>query len=251
MQLCGKRNCLSVLPEGLANMLQLRAWKVLSGGDHGWLKARHHFVFNGEGNPAHSPLGSLVIWNDDEVAARSGFPMHGHRDMEIVTYVREGVLRHEDDAGGGGVITAGNVQAISAGRGVRHAEYNPGDEVLKIFQIWLKPRRRGFDPRWASKSFPGSRHAGVLVPLASGFPEDAHALQIDADARVLGATLEAGQHIDYPLLRTRFGYLVPARGSVTVNGQRVGQRDGLAIREESGILIAATEDAEIVFVDAG
>jgi quercetin 2,3-dioxygenase len=230
--------------------LQLRAWNALGGGQHGWLNARHHFAIGDRGNPEHAPLGSLVIWNDDEIAPHSGFPLHAHRDLEIVTYVREGVLHHEDDSGGRGEIRAGSVQAFSAGRGIRHCEYNDGDALLRLFQIWLLPRRQGSEPRWATRSFANARPAGRLLPIASGFPEDEGALRIDSDARVLRATLEAGDRIAYPLPRTRYGYLVPARGRVRVNGQAVGERDGLAITGERGIEITALGAAEILLVDA-
>src|SRR5579859_6403243 len=159
-------------------MLQLRTWDTLGGADHGWLKARYHFAIDSQGNPAHARLGSLVVWNDDEIAPHSGFPMHAHRDMEIVTYVREGVLQHEDNSGGRGEIRAGNVQAFSAGRGIQHREYNASDAPLRIFQIWLLPRRLGIDPRWATKPFAETQCSGCLVPLVSGFPQDATALQI-------------------------------------------------------------------------
>ena len=143
-------------------MLQLRNWDALGGGDRDWLKAKHHFAVDSQGNPAHMRLGNLVVWNDDEIAPRSGFPMHSHRDMEIVTYVREGVLHHEDNSGGRGEIRAGNVQAFSAGRGIRHSEYNGGDSPLRLFQIWLLPRRPGLDPHWATKSFADAQRAGRL-----------------------------------------------------------------------------------------
>jgi quercetin 2,3-dioxygenase len=231
-------------------MLQLRTWDSLGGGNRDWLKARHHFAIDSQGNPEHARLGSLIVWNDDEIAPHGGFPMHAHRDMEIVTYVREGVLNHEDNAGGRGEIRAGNVQALSAGRGIRHSEYNDSDAPLRLFQIWLLPRRRGIDPRWASKPFTEACRAGCLVPLASGFPEDEDALPIDADARVLGATVETGQRIAYALPPTRYGYLVPTRGRVLVNHRHVGERDGIAIMGESGIFIKALETAEIILVDA-
>ena len=231
-------------------MLQLRNWDTLGGGDRDWLKARHHFAVDSQGNPAHVPLGSLVVWNDDEIAPRSGFPMHAHRDMEIVTYVREGVLHHEDNSGGRGEIRAGNVQAFSAGRGIRHSEFNGGDAPLRLFQIWLLPRRRGIEPHWATKSFADAQRAGRFVTLASGFPEDEDALQIDAAARVLGATLEPGQNIEYTLPSTHYGYLVPARGRVLVNNQHVGERDGIAILCETRIVITALDTAEVILVDA-
>jgi redox-sensitive bicupin YhaK (pirin superfamily) len=231
-------------------MLQLRTWDTLGGGDRGWLKARHHFAVDSQGNPAHARLGSLVVWNDDEIAPRSGFPMHAHRDMEIVTYVREGVLHHEDNSGGRGEIRAGSVQAFSAGRGIRHSESNGGNSPLRLFQIWLLPRRSGIDPQWATKSFADAQRAGRLAPLVSGYPQDEDALQIDADARVLGATVEAGQHIEYNFLPTRYGYLVPARGRVLVNNQHVRERDGIAIMCETQVAITALEPSEIILVDA-
>ena len=230
-------------------MLQLRALDTLGGGNRDWLKARHHFAVETQGNPAHARLGNLLVWNDDEIAPHTGFPMHGHRDMEIVTYVREGVLQHQDSSGGRGEIGARHVQAITAGRGIRHSEYNDTDAPLRIFQIWLLPRQLGLDPRWATKSLADMKRSGSLMPIASGFPEDQNALRIEADARVLGATVEAGQRIEYPLPPTRYGYLVPARGKVMVNDQEVGERDGIAIAGEPGIAITAVEPAEIILVD--
>jgi redox-sensitive bicupin YhaK (pirin superfamily) len=231
-------------------MLQLRTWDTLGGGDRDWLRAKHHFAIDTRGNPAHARLGSLVVWNDDEIAPHSGFPMHAHRDMEIVTYVREGVLHHQDSSGGRGEIRAGNVQAMSAGRGIRHCEYNASDAPLRVFQIWLLPRRRGIDPHWATKPFADAQRAGRLVTLASGFPEDEDALSIDADARVLGATVETGERIEYTFASMRYGYLVPVRGQVLVNDRGVGERDGIAITGESAIAITALETAEILLVDA-
>ena len=230
--------------------LQVRSRETLGGGDYGWLKARHHFAIDEHGNPQHTRLGGLVIFNDDEIAPHSGFPMHAHRDMEIVTYVREGVLRHQDNSGGRGEILAGSVQAFSAGRGIRHSEYNDADAPLRLFQIWVLPRRRGIEPRWATRAFPEADRAGRLTPLASGFPDDLGALPIDANARVLGAIVQAGEHITYPLAAMRHGYLVPARGSVSVNGQPIRERDGIAITGEPAIEITALEGAEIILVEA-
>ena len=152
-------------------MLQLRAVDTLGGGHHDWLKARHHFAFDSQGNPAHARLGNLVVWNEDEIAPHSGFPRHGHRDMEIVTYVREGVLQHEDSSGGCGEIRAGDVQAIAAGRGIWHSEYNDNDARLRIFQIWLLPRRLGLDPCWATKPIADMQRAGRFVHSRADFPK--------------------------------------------------------------------------------
>ncbi len=232
-------------------MLQLRPWPSLDGANLDWLKAKHHFAVSAEGNPQHTALGDLVVWNDDEIAPGTGFPMHGHRDMEIVTYVREGVLEHQDTLGSRGQITAGNVQAFSAGRGIRHSEYNPGNSPLRLFQIWIRSTQRGIEPKWASKPFPKAERAGRLVPLASGFPDDGEAVHINANARVLGALLQAGQTIAYTISRTRYAYLVVAKGAVRVNGMHVEERDGIAISEEENIEITATQDCEFILVDAG
>jgi len=230
-------------------MLQLRPLETLGGANRDWLRAKHHFAVNGEGNPAHRPLGSLVVWNDDEIAPHSGFPMHAHRDLEIVTYVREGVLHHEDSLAGRSEIRARHVQAITAGRGVQHSEHNETNEYLRIFQIWLLPRRRGLDPSWATKSVPDVQCGSRFVPIASGFSKDRDALWIEADARVLAATADQGQSLVYGLTAARHGYLVPARGEVMVNDVHVRERDGIAITAEPAITVTALERTEIILVD--
>src|ERR1700751_674432 len=135
-------------------MLQLRTKETLDGGDHGWLKARHHFAVSTNGNPANGPLGALVVWNDDEIAPGTGFGRHTLADMEIVTYVRQGVVTHEDSAGNIGRIVAGDVQVMSAGTGISHSEYNNSEDALKLFQIWLLPRERGGAPPWGTRGIP-------------------------------------------------------------------------------------------------
>jgi redox-sensitive bicupin YhaK (pirin superfamily) len=231
-------------------MLQLRPKQNLDRGDRGWLKARHHFVVSATGNPANRPLGALVVWNDDEIAPNSGFGHHSHSDVEIVTYVRQGVVTHEDSSGNVGHIVAGNVQVMSAGTGISHSERNLNDDPLKLFQIWLLPRQRGGTPRWDSRQFPKADRAGRLIALASGDPEDADALQIRADARVLGATLFAGATVRHVQNRFRHAYLAPAQGAVFVNGQRVAVGDGVAAIDEPELTITAEEDAEFVLVNA-
>lgn len=231
-------------------MLQIRNLDSLAGHNLDWLKAKYHFALDGYDNAAHEALGSLVVLNDDEIAPGTGFPMHGHRDMEIVTYVREGLLEHLDTTGGWGRVAAGNVQAFSAGSGIRHEEVNPGNIPLKLFQIWLRPRRLGVEPRWSTKPFPKAERANRWVALASGIDGDGDAIAINADARVLGATLTRGQSIGYEIGASRYGYLVVARGAVSVNGLRLDARDGIAVKEVSKIVVAAIDDAEVVLVDA-
>ncbi|KVN41996.1 pirin [Burkholderia pyrrocinia] len=232
-------------------MLTHRRWESLDGADHGWLRAKYHFAVSADGNPEHAALGPLVVWNDDEIAVGGGFPMHGHRDVEIVTYVRQGVLGHRDTLGSEGMIHAGDVQVMSAGTGIRHAEFNRGDVPLKLYQIWLAPRAGGGTPRWDTKPFPKGDRSGRFVVLASGFAGDAGALPIRADARLLGATLKPGERVRHVLGRLRHAYLVVASGRIEVNGERMGPLDGVAITHVAAAEIAALEEAELVMVDAG
>ncbi len=231
-------------------MILHKPFARLGGADHGWLKARHHFSFANYYDPQNMNWGALRVWNDDEIASRSGFPPHPHADMEIITYVREGAITHQDSLGNQGRTVAGDVQVMSAGTGVRHAEYNLEAETTRIFQIWIEPTERGGAPSWGARPFPKGDRAGRFVALASGLPGDGDALPIRTQARVLGATLKAGDAITYEFDPSRHAYLVPAVGSVEVNGLTLAARDGAAITQETAITIRALEDAELVMVDA-
>ncbi|MFN3524236.1 MAG: pirin family protein [Phenylobacterium sp.] len=231
-------------------MIDKRPFSALGGADHGWLKARHHFSFAGYYDPDKMGWGALRVWNDDEIAPNSGFPPHPHADMEIITYVRQGAITHQDSLGNKGRTEAGDVQVMSAGSGIRHAEYNLEPETTRIFQIWIEPTRLGGAPSWGAKPFPKGDRSGRFVALASGFDGDDEALPIRTEARVLGATLKAGETATYPLGANRHGYLVPAVGSVEVNGVRLHARDGAAITGEAELTVTALEDAELVLVDA-
>ena len=231
-------------------MIERRPFESLGGANHGWLNAKHHFSFANYYDPARMSWGNLRVWNDDEIAAGSGFPPHPHSDMEIITYVREGAITHEDSLGNKGRTEAGDVQVMSAGTGIRHAEYNAEPTLTRIFQIWIEPTKRGQAPAWGAKPFPKGDRAGQFVVLASGFEGDGDALPIRTDARIVGATLKAGESATYPLGATRRGYLVPAIGEVEVNGVRLKARDGAAISDEATITVTAVNDAEIVLVDA-
>jgi redox-sensitive bicupin YhaK (pirin superfamily) len=230
-------------------MLQLRRESTLDGGDHGWLKARHHFVVSPDGNRDHGPIGSLVVWNDDEIAPGTGFGLHGHANIEIVTYVREGTVTHRDSMGNVGHTNAGDVQVISAGTGIRHSEHNRADVPLRLFQIWLRPRADGGAPQWSTQRFPQADRPNRLVALASGMPSDQGALPIRADARVLGATLLAGATIEYELGTHRQAYLAPTRGTVMLNGQTLQVGDGIAIWNEEKLTISTDVGGELIFVD--
>ena len=231
-------------------MIERRNFEGLGNADHGWLRARHHFSFAGYDDPTRIGWGDLRVWNDDEIAPASGFPPHPHADMEIVTYVREGAITHEDDLGNQGRTGAGDVQVMSAGTGIRHAEFNREPETTRIFQIWIVPKQRGGRPAWGTRPFPRGERSGRFVTLASGLPGDADALAIRADARVAGATLRAGESAEYALGAGRHAYLVPATGAIDVNGVRLAARDGAAIRDEPIVRVQALADAEVLLVDA-
>jgi redox-sensitive bicupin YhaK (pirin superfamily) len=193
-------------------MIDVRPFDKLGGADHGWLKARHHFSFAEYHDPKKMSWGNLRVWNDDEIAPNSGFPPHPHADMEIITYVRKGAITHKDSLGNEG--------------------------------------RTGGQPGWGAKPFPKSDRSGRFITLASGFEDDKDALPIRTDARVLGATLKAGESTQYTAAGKRHLYLVPAAGSVEVNGVLLNERDGAAIKDETALTITALEDSELVLVDA-
>ena len=231
-------------------MIERRPFNELGGADHGWLKAKHHFSFASYMDSGRMGWGNLRVWNDDEIAAGSGFPPHPHADMEIITYVRDGAITHEDSLGNKGRTEAGDVQVMSAGSGIRHAEYNAERETTRIFQIWIIPEARGGEPTWGARPFPKGERHGRFVVLASGRAGDGDALPIRADARVLGATLQIGESTTYTLEPGRHAYLVPAKGEVEVDGVRIDARDGAAIRDVASFSVKALSDAEVVLVDS-
>jgi len=229
-------------------MIDIRKFDSLGHADHGWLDARHHFSFADYYDPARMGWGRIRVWNDDTIGAQSGFPPHPHRDMEIVTYVRTGAITHQDSMGNKGRTAAGDVQVMSAGTGVTHAEYNLEDEATTLFQIWIETDKPNAPPSWGAMPFPKDSREGAFQLLASGDPSDG-VLAINADARVLGATVKAGQSIEIGTSPERHLYLVPS-GRVRVNGVEAGPRDGVAITGEERVAIEAEDDAELVLVDA-
>ena len=231
-------------------MIDKRDFTSLGHADHGWLNARHHFSFANYYDRSRMGWGAIRVWNDDEIAANSGFPPHPHKDMEIITYVRSGAITHQDSMGNQGRTAAGDVQVMSAGTGVRHAEYTLEPEKTRIFQIWIEPRQKGGAPSWGAKPFPKGERSGRFVTLASGFDEDGDALRIRAEARVLGATLKAGESVEHSVGAGRHAYLVAATGAITIDGVAFQARDGAALSGGQTVTITATEDAEIVLVDS-
>jgi len=233
-------------------MIEKRPFDSLGKFDADWLAARYHFSFSGYHDPKRVHWGALRVWNDDTIQPKTGFPPHPHSDMEIITYVRTGAITHQDSMGNKCRTEAGDVQVMSAGSGVTHAEYNLEDEATTLYQIWIVPKERGGKPYWGAAKFPKAERAGALVTLASGFETDqaAGALPIRQDARVLAATLTPGQSVHYALGTGRNAYLAVARGEARVNGVDLGARDGAAIADEQEIRIEAASEAEIVLVDA-
>ncbi|MBF0325110.1 MAG: pirin family protein [Alphaproteobacteria bacterium] len=227
-------------------MLEYRPFTELGTFANDWLDAHYHFSFSDYADPDRMGLGALRVWNDDTIRAGTGFAPHGHRDMEIVTYIRQGAITHEDSLGNRGRTEAGQVQVMSAGLGIRHAEYNLEDQPTTLFQIWIMPRRQGVAPRWETRQFPRSH--GRFDILASGLASDGDVPIIHQDARVLGGTLDAGTTIARPLVLPH-AYLVVARGAVTVSDITLGPRDGIAVTGETTLTLTATEEAELVLVE--
>ncbi|MBB5367727.1 MULTISPECIES: pirin family protein [unclassified Janthinobacterium] len=232
-------------------MISHRPWDALDKADLSWLRARYHFQVRPDAPQGHLPLGPLIVWNDDEIAPGGGFPLHGHRDVEIVTYVRQGTLGHRDNLGSEGTLHAGDVQVMSAGTGIRHTEFNQGDVPLRLYQIWLLPREPGGEPRWSSRTFPSSDRSGRFAVLASGYAQDKDAMAIRTDARLLCATLKAGERVRQPLQAAQQAYLVVASGRIEVEGDAMGPLDGAVITQLAAIDILALEDTELVMVETG
>ena len=230
-------------------MIEVRPYSQLGAFRNEWLNTRHHFSFGEYHDPQRMGFGRLRVWNDDEIGPGTGFDPHPHRDMEIVTYVRQGAITHRDSLGNEGRTEAGDVQVMHAGTGIVHAEYNQESTSTTLFQIWILPDQRGVQPGWGARQFP--KAGSGLSVLASGRNQDSStdALPLHADAALMAGTLRKGETATLTLAPGRSAYLVPASGSVTVNGVPVGARDGAAISGEEEIRIRASEDAEVVLVD--
>ena len=229
-------------------MIDIRPYSSLGHADHGWLDARHHFSFANYYAPERMGWGRIRVWNDDRVAAKSGFPTHPHRDMEIITYVRSGAITHKDSLGNQGRTGAGDVQVMSAGTGVTHSEFNLEDEDTTLFQIWIETDKPNSPPGWGAKPFPKEVRDGQFLLLASGDASDG-ALTIQADAKILGATLRGGESLSYTADPQRHLYLVPS-GAIRVNGVSAASGDGIAVTGEESLEIHADGDTELVLVDA-
>lgn len=236
------------IPQQEADMIDIRRFEKLGTFQNEWLDAHYHFSFSHYYDPSRMGHGKLRVWNDDRIRPQTGFPPHGHRDMEIITYVRTGAITHQDSMGNKGRTEAGDVQVMSAGRGVQHSEWNAETEETTLFQIWIEPESYGGSPGWGARKFPKADRSGQWAVLASGSETD-KALPIRQDAKVLGATLKAGETLDYQVSEGRYGYFVLAAGEVELNGEVLKARDGAAVTGPESLKFEGLKEAEIVFVD--
>ena len=230
-------------------MLQLRRSHERGRADHGWLDARHTFSFADYYDPAHMGFRSLRVINEDRVQPAMGFPTHGHRDMEIVTWVLEGALKHEDSMGNGSIIRPGEAQYMSAGRGVLHSEFNASkSELVHLLQIWILPSKAGETPRYGQKDFSSALEKGGLVPVATASGRDG-SLAIRQDAELLVARLDGAKELTHTLAPGRHAWLQVARGSLEVNGQKLEQGDALAATNEPKLVLTNAKQAELLLFD--
>ena len=230
-------------------MIELRKADHRGLADHGWLKSRHTFSFGHYHDPKQQGFSDLLVINDDRVAPEQGFGTHPHRDMEIISYVLEGALAHRDSMGTGSVIRPGDVQVMSAGTGVRHSEFNPSaSEPVHFLQIWLVPSVRGAVPRYQQVHFSAAEKRGRLRLIVS--PESAEgSLSVHQDARVHAGLFDGPETATLQLKPDRYAYVHVARGSIEVNGERLGQGDGARIRDERTLRFAKAEQAELLVFD--
>jgi len=219
--------------------------------DFGWLNTYHTFSFGEYYDPKHTRFSTLRVINEDFVQPGHGFPTHGHRDMEIVTYILEGALQHRDSMGTGSIIRRGDAQRMSAGTGVMHSEANPSTEApVHLLQIWIFPREQDLQPEYEEKKFSDDEKRNRLRLIVSPDGTDG-SVRIHQDAKIFASLLDQGQQVDHDLVNGRDAWLQVAAGSVKVNDNALKQGDGGGIREESKITITAAEPAEILLFDLG
>ena len=230
-------------------MLTIRRSGERGGGDHGWLKTHHTFSFNDYWDEKWMGFRSLRVINEDSVAPNSGFPTHPHRDMEIITYVLSGQLEHKDSLGTGSVILPGDGQRMTAGRGIRHSEYNPSaTEKVHLLQIWILPDKQGYNPGYEQKTFPEAEKRGRLRLIASNDGDDG-SVKIHQDAKLFVTLLAPGEKVRHALGAKRHAWLQVAKGEVELNGQKLGQGDGAAVSDEKQLAIKASKDSEVLLFD--
>ncbi len=229
-------------------MIEIRPSNERGGGDYGWLNTRHTFSFDQYHDSRWTAFHSLRVINEDHLAPGAGFPMHPHRDMEIITYVLEGALAHKDSMGNGSIIRPGDGQRMSAGTGVRHSEANPSTkDPVHLLQIWIVPDRKGHEPGYEQKSFPEEEKRGRLRLIAT--PDGAEgSVTIHQDAKLYVSLLNPGEQLQHDIARGRFGWLQVAKGAVELNGTGLKQGDGAAT-DAQRLVIKGTEASEVLLFD--
>ncbi|MBI1326347.1 MAG: hypothetical protein GC136_01750 [Alphaproteobacteria bacterium] len=214
-----------------------------------WLDARHHFSFGYYNNPERVHFGALRVVNDDTVAPKAGFDDHPHQNMEIITFIREGVLTHKDSLGHKGTIKAGDVQVMSAGAGIVHAELNDGDDPVRLYQIWIMPKEKNTQPKYAQRSFRGDTVKNGMTLLASGMADDkeSDALYIHQNAAVWSGQLDVGTEVEQKLRQS--AYVLASHGTVTVNGVELKKGDAAEVTGQTSISITANDNAEVLVLE--
>jgi quercetin 2,3-dioxygenase len=230
-------------------MITIRRSGERGGGNYGWLDTKHTFSFSDYWDPRWMGFRSLRVINEDHVAPATGFPTHPHADMEIITYVLEGKLEHKDSLGTGSVILPGDGQRMTAGRGIRHSEFNPSEtEQVHLYQIWILPEKKGLEPSYEQKSFPAEQKQGKLRLIASPDAKDG-SVKINQDARLYVTLLQPGEEVSHPFGNGRHGWLQVAKGTVEVAGQNPEEGDGAAISDEQKLTIKGAKDSEVLLFD--
>jgi hypothetical protein len=230
-------------------MITVRRSNERGGGNYGWLDTKHTFSFSDYWDPRWMGFRSLRVINEDNVAPAAGFPTHPHNDMEIITYVLEGKLEHKDSLGTGSIILPGDGQRMTAGRGIRHSEFNPSKtDKVHLYQIWILPEKKGLEPSYEQKSFSADEKQGKLRLIASPDAKDG-SVKINQDARLYVTLLKPGDEVSHKFATNRHGWLQVAKGSVEIAGQKLGQGDGAAISDEQKVTIKGGEDSEVLLFD--
>ncbi len=230
-------------------MITVRASEARGKADFGWLRSKHSFSFGSYFDPAHVGFGPLRVINEDKVVPGAGFDTHGHRDMEILSYVLDGALEHKDNTGTGSVIRPGEIQRMTAGSGILHSEYNHSkEEPVHFLQIWIHPDNEGLDPGYEQKTFDAQSAVNTLQLIASPEGSDS-AVKIHQDARLFVSKLQAGKQVEFAPKSRRGVWLQIAKGELTVNGNALREGDGAAIVNEANLELLALQDSELLLFD--
>ena len=231
-------------------MISIFPYSELGNHNYGWLDAHYHFNFAEYYHPDKAGYPPLIVWNDDCIQPGTGFPMHSHQDMEIITYIRQGAITHEDSLGNKGVTKAGEIQIMSAGTGITHSEYNHEDVETLLFQIWIHPNENNIQPRWENVAINSFHEPGIHI-LASGEKEleNSNIIKLFQDATLYLINGEQEKNLDFELKNGRQMYLVVAKGAVMINENRVNSRDGVFIINEDNLYFNFQEDSELIFFD--